>query len=177
MYNEKIISIIKSSNIFFTEQWHLQLFLRIFSKTLSFFYNAFLKTALFKKKVPIFNFCHLFGKDDHALNFGLLLILVILFRMLTIPYITLDILIVESITFQHTERAWIIGFFPVILEGTISGALDVKIYVRDMFPKDRKAQRARKLMFQSSTRWSLFRIDSYWQMLTHYTFGNFFMQG
>lgn len=176
MYNEKIISTIKSSNIFFTEQWHLQLSLKIFSKTLSFFYNFFLKTALFKKKtVPIFNFCHLFGKYDHALIFGLLLILAILFRTLTKLYITLDILIVEGITFQHTERAGIIGFFPVILEGTISGALDVKIYVRDMFPKDRKAQRARKLMFQSSTCWSLFQIDSFWQMLTHHTFGNFLM--
>lgn len=97
-----------------------------------------LKNFILNKTIPIFNFCHLFGKDDHALIFALPLLLVILLKILTKPYITL---MVEGITFWYRKKAGIIGFIPVILEGTISGGLGVKSYVSRYVPKRQKSSK------------------------------------
>lgn len=105
------------------------------------FFTFCFKNFHSERKVPIFNFCHLFGKDDRALIFTLPLILVIILKILTKPYITLDILIVEGITFWYTKRARIIVFFPVILEGNISGGLSVMSYVSRYVPKRQKSSR------------------------------------
>ena len=132
-YNEKIRRYYKVQVNFFL-QWYLPFSLRVCSKTLSFFFHF---SFILEIKVPIYNFCHFFKKNDYALILWSATELGHSFQnMYFSGYVVSQGHYLSAHRKNRDKRLFSLSFYKELFQV----ALVSRSMSSDMFPRDRRAQ-------------------------------------